>query len=114
MTQTPPSDAAQRFLRLWPITSAIAGLTLGEAHRYLTPEQMENRQTALANAWRHAQRIAEDKGADFVALAPIMVALAGLSSSTMHFFTEEQLENRATAILRAYPMAKALLESAAT
>jgi len=50
----------REFLDLLPLTVAIAGLPASETHRSYTPEQMEARARAVANAFKLARQTARE------------------------------------------------------
>ena len=50
----------QEFLRLLPLTLAVAGLPDAEAGRYLNEGQMEARATTLRSAYKVARQIILD------------------------------------------------------
>jgi len=51
---------AQEFMRLMPLTLAVAGLPAAEAGRHLTEGQMEARATSIRTAYKIARQIILD------------------------------------------------------
>lgn len=58
-----PSDRQRKineFLQILPLTVAIAGLPVVEAHKHLNEGQMEVRATAIRNAYKLARGLLLD------------------------------------------------------
>ncbi|MFQ3650977.1 MAG: hypothetical protein SNJ75_11640 [Gemmataceae bacterium] len=64
MSNNDPMDPQQRnindFMRLLPLTLAIAGLPDASAAQHFTDGQMEARATTIRNAYRHARQLIRD------------------------------------------------------
>ncbi len=50
----------QEFMRLLPLTLAVAGLPVSEAGRHLNEDQMEARATSIRTAYKVARQIILD------------------------------------------------------
>jgi len=88
------------FMQLFPLTAAIAGLSIGELGRYFNEGQMEVRSSTLRAAFKLAQQLVPDV-IRLMQLLPVAVEIAGLPPADPHkHFNEGQLEVR-TATLRA-------------
>jgi hypothetical protein len=56
------SQRIKEFLQMLPLTVEIAALTPGDPNRFLTPDQMESRATALRNGYKIARKILREIG----------------------------------------------------